>query len=323
MKAVVFPEYGDSSVLELREVEKPTPKDHEVLIQVRASSVNKGDWHIMTGTPFPVRFMVGGPFTPRDNIPGGDVSGVVKDVGKNVKDFKIGDEVFGDISGSGFGGWAEYVCSKTDSLALKPSSMGFSEAASIPMAAGAALQGLRDIAKLNSGMEVLVNGASGGVGMFGVLIAKYMGAKVTAVGQTSKLHVLEELGADHIIDYTKQNFMKSENLYDLVFDCAGYGSMRDVKNVLSENGMYLLVGGDISSLMRILFLGPLLSLGKKKFKNYLAQPNSKDLVTLGEMYEEGQLTPFIGNKFDLADAPQAMRALENRETKGKLIIKID
>ncbi len=299
----------------------PIPKADEVLIKVHASSVNKGDWHIVTGHPFPVRFIMGGLLKPKRNIPGGDVAGVIVKVGRDITKFKPGDKVYGDVTVNGFGAWAEFVCAKEKALAIKPESMSFVQAGVLPVAAVTALQGIRDHGRVIPGMKVLVNGASGGVGMFAVILAKAYGAEVTAVCHTKKVDMAHSIHADHVIDYTKVDFSKTGELYDLIVDCAAYKPFHHYIDCLSPKGTYVLVGGSMKALLRIGLLGSFYSRkGGKKFCNFLATPNGQDLEELNRLYEQGKLDPYIGQKFTLRNAADSLKTLEERRVNGKLSI---
>jgi len=253
VKAIVYTKYGPPDVLELKEVEKPTPKDNEVLIKVHAASVNSWDWDLLRGTPFLNR--LGGLLKPKYKILGADIAGRVEAVGRNVKRFQPGDEVFGDLSECGWGGFAEYVCARENALALKPASMTFEEVAAVPQAAVMALQGLRDKGQIQPGQKVLINGAGGGVGTFAVQIAKSFGAEVTGVDSTRKLDMMRSIGADQVIDYTREDFTKSGQRYDLILDVVAYRSIFDYKRALSPKGIYVFVGGSMAAAFQAVFLG--------------------------------------------------------------------
>ncbi|WP_147372994.1 NAD(P)-dependent alcohol dehydrogenase, partial [Calidithermus terrae] len=248
MKAMVYTRYGSPDVLELKEVPKPVPKAGEVLVRVHATALNAADWRLLTGTPRLLRLMFG-LFRPKHPVLGADVAGRVEAVGKDVKGFKPGDEVFGDLSGSGLGGLAEYVCAKEQALALKPPRLAFEEAAAVPMAAVTALQGLRDAGGIRPGQEVLINGASGGVGTFAVQIAKALGARVTAVCSSQKVDLARSLGADHVVDYAKEDFTKSGRSYDLILDVAAYRPFSEYRPALGPQGVYALVGGHFNRIL--------------------------------------------------------------------------
>ncbi len=281
MKAMVYTKYGSPDVLELKEVEKPTPKDNEVLIKVHAASANAADWHILRADPFLVRLMGFGLLKPKHKILGADIAGRVEAVGVNVKQFQPGDEVFGDIYSSGLGGFAEYVCaSENAAFVLKPASTTFEEAAAVPVAAVTALQGLRDKGQIQPGQKVLINGASGGVGTFAVQIAKSFGAEVTGVCSTRKLDMVRSIGADQVIDYTQEDFTKSGQRYDLIIAVNGYHPISDYKRALSPKGIYVAIGGSGAQIFQSIFLGSWISMtGSKKMGSMgMAKANKKDLV---------------------------------------------
>ncbi len=238
MKAMVYTRFGSPDVLHLEEVDKPVPKDNEVLIKVHAAAANVSDWRMLRGTPFVVRLMAG-PIKPKVKILGAEVAGRVEAVGGNAKRFQVGDEVFGDLADCGRGGFAEYVCAREGVLALKPANMAFEEVATVPFGAGTALQGLRDKGQIQSGQKVLINGASGGVGMFAVQIAKSFGAEVTGVCSTRKMDMVRSIGADHVIDYTKEDFTRNGQRYDLILNCAANRSIFDYKRALNPKGIYV------------------------------------------------------------------------------------
>lgn len=323
MKAIVLTKYGSPDVLSLQEVDKPVVPDNGVLVRVHAASVNAGDWHLMRGTPFFVRFMFGGVLKPKIKIIGCDVAGQVEAVGKDVTQFKPGDEVFGDLSECGFGAFAEYVCATEDALVLKPIATTFEAAATVPGAALAALQGLRDVGQIQSGQKVLIAGASGGVGSFAVQIAKAFGAEVTAVCSTKKIDMVRSLGADRVIDYTQTDVTQNEQRYHLIFDAAAYRSVFDYLPILNSEGTYVIVGGSIARLFQVMFLGSGISrISHRKVKCLASKPNQKDLVTLREMIVAGKIVPFIERSYDLSEVPAAIRHLEHRQVMGKVAIRV-
>lgn len=323
MKAITFSKYGAPEVLQLKEVEKPTPKDNQVLIKIMAASINAAEQHIIKGDPFPIRFMLGGIFTPKKNIPGADLAGRVEQVGKDVKKFKVGDEVYGDLSGYGWGTFAEYVAVAEDALTLKPNGTTFEAAASVPLAAVTALQGLRDHGHIKAGQKVLVVGASGGVGSFAVQLAKAFGAEVTAVASTKKLGLIQKLGADHIIDRNKEDFTKNGQSYDLILDAGAFRSLSDYKRILKPNGIYVLVGGSNGQLFKALLFGPLISMfGNKKMGSMLAKPNPQDLACLTEFIEAGKVVPALDKSFALSQTVEAMNYFNSGQVQGKIVIKI-
>jgi 2-desacetyl-2-hydroxyethyl bacteriochlorophyllide A dehydrogenase len=324
MKAVVYQKYGPPEVLQLKQVEKPTPKNNEVIAKVHAASVNPADWHLVRGKPFLLRLMGFGLLKPRNEIPGCDVAGRIEAVGGHVKQFRPGDEIFGDISGCGFGAFAEYVSVPEDALVLKPASMTFEEAAAVPLAAVTALQALRDKGKIQHGQKVLINGAGGGVGTFAVQIAKSFGAEITGVCSTRKLDMVRSIGADHVIDYTQEDFTKSGQRFDVILDAAAYRSILDCKRALSPEGIYVLVGGSMNALFRAMFLGPWISMtGRRKMGVLTAKANKKDLLVVKELLEAGKVKPVIGARYALSDVPEALRYLEAGHAQGKVIITME
>lgn len=318
MKAVVFKSYGPPEVLTIEDVEKPTPKDDEVLVRVYASSVNPAEWYGMTGL-FLAR-IGNGLFRPKDIRLGADFAGVVEAVGANVTRFKPGDEVFGGRSGA----FAEYVCVR-ENLALKPANITFEEAGGVAIAGLTALQGLRDHGKLRTGQKVLINGASGGVGTFAVQIARALGAEVTAVCSTGNVKLIRSLGADHVIDYTKEDFTRNGKEYDLLLDVAGSRTWREYKRVLKPNSTVVIVGGPKSN--RI--IGPLTHIIKMRVASwrasqkvifFVANFNHNDLMALKDMMETGQVKPVVERTYPLEKICDAMRHLGTGHAKGKLVV---
>ncbi len=323
MKAIFFTEYGSPDVLRLKEIEKPAPKDDEVLIKVHAASVNDWDWCLVRGTPFYNRLLCG-LLKPKVNIPGVDIAGRVEAVGENVTRLEPGDEVYGDLSESGFGGFAEYVCAPETALSLKSAGMTFIEAAAIPHAALLALQGLRDVGQLRSGQRVLINGAGGGVGTLGVQIAKFLGAgEVTGVDNSGKLEMMSSLGCDQVIDYTKVDFTKNGQRYDLILDTKTNRSVFEYARALGPDGTYVTVGGDTARLFQSYFLGPIVCMfGKKKIRVVALKPN-KDLDTMNGLFEAGKVKPVIDGPYRLSEAPQAIRHFGEGSHKGKIVITLE
>jgi NADPH:quinone reductase-like Zn-dependent oxidoreductase len=318
MKAIVYSEYGSPDVLRYEEVEKPFPKDNEVLITIRAASVNPLDWHFIRGTPFLAR-ITGGLRKPKIGRPGVDVAGVVEAVGKNTAQFKPGDEVFGVCRGA----FAEYACTAEDKLALKPAGISFEDAASVPVAAITALQGLRDKGRIQPGQKVLIDGASGGVGTFAIQIAKSFGAEVTAVCSTGKMDTARSLGADHVIDYTKEDFIKGAQRYDVILAANAFHSIFDYRRALAGRGIYVMAGGGMRQVAQTLLLGGLLSLaGGKKLSFVAAKIVVKDLVVLKELLETGKVVPVIDRRYTLREASDAVRYLEEGHARGKVVITI-
>ena len=328
MKAIVYDQYGPPDVLELKEVEKPTPKDDKVLIEVQAASLNPLDWHFLRGTPYFMR-VVAGLLKPKRKfrILGADVAGRVEAVGRNVKQFQPGDEVFGDIFRCGLGAFAEYVCvPENAALVLKPTGTTFEEAAAVPVAAVTALQGLRDKGQIQPGQKVLINGASGGVGTFAVQIAKSFGAEVTGVCSTRNLDMVRWIGADHVVDYTQEDFTKNEQTYDLIYCAVGNRSAADYKRALNPKGICVVAGFTTMSkmLFQVLFLGAWVSMtGSKKIGGMgTVIPNKEDLVFMKELLETGKVVPVIDRCYPLSETAEAIRYLEEGHAQGKVAITV-
>ncbi|MBT2699152.1 NAD(P)-dependent alcohol dehydrogenase [Bacillus sp. ISL-40] len=320
MKAIVSNKYGPPDVLELTKVEKPIPEDNQVLVKIHAASVNYGNLVLLKGEPFLARFAFG-LLKPKFPIPGGDIAGRIEAVGKDVTQFQPGDEVFGDLSGCGWGGFAEYVSVPENVLALKPANLSFEEAAAVPMAGVTALQGLRDKGKIQSGQKVLINGASGGVGTFAVQIAKSLGAEVTGVCSTRNIDILQSIGADHVIDYTKEDFTEKMQSYDLILGVNGHKRMTDYKRALSPNGIFVHIGGSGAQMFQAMVLGPWISMiGNKKMGTFLQRPNRKDLIYIKELLEAGKVKPVIDRRYKLSEVPEAFRYFEEGHAQGKVVI---
>jgi NADPH:quinone reductase-like Zn-dependent oxidoreductase len=323
MKAIVQTEYGSPDVLSLKQVDKPVLPDNGVLVRVRAASVDAGIWHLMRGTPFLIRLIYGGLRKPRHAILGSAIAGQVEAVGTAVSQFKPGDAVFGDLSESGFGGFAEYACAPEAALALKPENLSFEEAATIPVSGLAALQALRDVGHIQAGQKVLVLGASGGVGSFAVQLAKAFGAEVTGVASTGKADMVAKLGADHIIDYTQTEVTQTQHQYDLILDAAAFRPFSDYLPMLTPQGTYVVVGGSTADFFRAMLLGPLKSKADgKKVKCLESKPNQADLLGLKDLAEAGKIAPFIDQTFPLSATPAAIRYLEERRVQGKVVVRI-
>jgi NADPH:quinone reductase-like Zn-dependent oxidoreductase len=321
MKAIVYEKYGLPDVLNLTEMEKPTPTDDEVLIKIHAVSVNRSDWEGLTGKPLYAR--MGGLLKPRDHILGSDIAGRVEMVGRNNQQFQLGDEVFGELAGY-WGGFAEYVCARGNILALKPASMTFEEAAAIPQAGVIALQGIRDKGLVQPGQKVLINGAGGGAGTFAIQLARLDGAEVTGVDNTDKLDFMRSLGADHVIDYTREDFTKNGKQYDLILDLIAYRSAFAYSQALKPNGSYFAVGGSVATFFQILLLNPWFRKTSGKNLRILAvQRNRKSLVTITELCEAGKIVPVIDKRYPLSEVPEALRYLGEGRAKGKLIITLE
>lgn len=323
MKAIVYHTYGPPNVLKLEEVEKPAPSDDQVLVKIFAASVNAADWHLLTTDIFLVRFF-SGLLKPKNTILGADIAGRVEAVGKNIKQFQPGDEVFGDVFPYGGGGFAEYVAVPESALALKPSNLTFEEAAAVPLAAVTALQGLRDQGRLQPGQKVVINGASGGVGTFAVQIAKALGGEVTAVCSTGKMDMVRSLGADHVIDYTKEDFTQNGQQYDLIVAANGYHPISAYERALRPKGIYVMVGGSKQAqFFEALLLGPWKSMtGHKKMGALTAKTTQKDLVFLRELLEAGRVKPVIDRTYPLHEVPEALRYLGEGHAKGKIVITV-
>lgn len=322
MKAIVCDKYGSPDVLELKEISQPLPTENQVLVRVHSASLNFGNLVLLQGKPFLAR-VVFGLTKPKYSIPGGDIAGTVEAVGKDVKLFKVGDEVFGDLSSCGWGGFAEYVAVPEHALALKPINISFEEAASTPMAGVTALQGLRDKGKIKPGQKVLIYGASGGVGTFGVQIAKSFGAEVTGVCSTRNLEILRSIGSDHIIDYTKEDFTQDEERYDLILGVNGSNSISAYKRALKPNGHFVHVGGSESQYFQTLFLGPFISMtGSKKMSNLLQRANPKDLNHVKELLETGKVKPIIDKRYKLNEITEAFKYFQEGHAQGKVVITV-
>ena len=321
MKAIVRTQYGPPDVLQFTEVEKPTPKDNQVLIKLCAASVNPLDLFHMRGAPL-IR-LIPGLRTPKHQVLGCDIAGRVEAIGGDVKQFQPGDEVFG-VTGFAGGGFAEYACAIEDKLALKPANCSFEDAAAVPIAAITALQGLRDKGRIQPGHKVLVDGASGGVGTFAVQIAKSFGADVTAVCSTRNVDTARSIGADHVIDYTREDFTQSGQRYDLIVGANAHHSIFDYRRALSQGGIYVIVGGGLPQIFQAMLLAPLLSrIGSKKTCFFVANINQKDLVSLKGLLEAGKIVPVIDRRYPLSDAAEALRYLEERHAQGKIVLTVE
>ena len=320
MKAVVLTKYGGPDQLELKEVEKPTPGDDEVLVKVYAVSINDWDWALIQGDF--VNRILNGLWKPKRTIFGSDIAGRVDAIGKNVSRWKPGDDVFGDLSGT-WGGFAEYVCAHENALARKPGSMTFEQASSIPQAAMLAVQGLIDTGPIQPGQKILLNGAGGGVGTFALQILKPLGVEVTVVDTAAKLEMLRSLGAAHTIDYMREDFTKSGRRYDLILDTKTNRSIFRYLRVLNPGGRYITVGGSISRLLQTLVCSPLISLFTNKKVSIVALKANKDLDYMSELFTSGQVTPVIDGPYPLEDVPAAFRIFARGEHRGKMVIRVD
>lgn len=325
MKAILFTQFGPPDVLQLKETEKPVPQDHQVLIKVHAASINARDRHLMKSEPAMLRFIMGNGFLrPKDQRLGVDLAGRVEAVGKDVTQFQPGDEVFGVAPGA----FAEYVCASEKRLALKPANVSFEAAAAVPVAALTALQGLRDYGHIQPGQKVVISGATGSVGTFAVQIAKALGAEVTAVCSTGKMDMVRSIGADHVIDYTKEDFTRNGQRYDLILAVNGYHPLSAYRRALTPNGIYVMAGeGSNTHLLRAVFqamvLGRLISrAGGQKVCNYISKITQEDLVVMKELLEAGKVVPVVERTYPLCETAEAVRYVEEGHAKGKVVITV-
>ncbi len=321
MKAIVYRDYGSPDVLRCEEFDKPSAADHEVLMKVRAASINPLDWRLMSGKPHIVRIAFG-LRRPRPTRPGRDVAGHVEAVGRNVTQLKIGDAVFGTCLGA----LAEYACASESALVKKPENMTFEQAASIPVAAYTALQGLRDKGHIQPGQKVLINGAAGGVGTFAVQIAKSFGAKVTGVCSTRNMNMVRSLGADLVIDYTQEDFTRGTQRYDLILDCVGNFSLSACRRVLNPKGICVIAGAAkefsaiVTRALKALVLSRFVS---QKFVMFIARRSQEDLTLMCELLESGKVIPVIDKRYRLSDAPEALGYLAEGHARGKVVITVE
>jgi NADPH:quinone reductase-like Zn-dependent oxidoreductase len=325
MKAIICTKYGSPDVLQLQEVEKPAPQDDEVLIRIYAASINARDWRFMRAKPFFVRLMPGGFLQPKNKILGADLAGRVEAVGRNVRQFKPGDEVFGYLpSATGCGTFAEYVCAKENLTTLKPANLTFEQAAAVPLAAITALQGLRDKGNIQPGQEVLIQGASGGVGTFAVQIAKAFGAEVTGVCSTRNLDMVRSLGADHVVDYRKEDFTRNGRRYDLILAVNGYHPISDYLRALGPEGVYVVAGGSMVQLIQASLRGRRNSqTGSQKAHVVSLVQSQKDLIFMKELLESGKVVPVIDGCYPLGKIAKALRYFEEVHPKGKVVISME
>ena len=324
MKAIVFTEYGSPDSLQLKDVSKPVPNSNEVLVKVHASSINSWDWEFQSGSSWITRLSAGllKP-KPTKQILGSDVAGTVEAVGKGVTRFKQGDELFGDLWDS-WGGFAEYASADENTFERKPNNVTFEQAAAVPQAGVLALQGLRTTGKIQPGQKVLINGAGGGVGTFAIQIAKYIGTEVTGVDATDKLDLVRSLGADHVIDYTQEDFCKNGQQYDLILDVHTYRSMFDYKRALTPTGTYAIVGGSSLRVDQALLLRlwALITRDTQKLRLVMEGPN-KGLADLAELLETGNVVPVVDRVYPLSEVPDALRYFVEGHHKGKIVISIE
>lgn len=322
MKAIVFHKYGSPDDLELQEIEKPAPRDNEVLVKVHAVSINAWDSQLLAGKPFVNRLLFGLRGPRKVHILGCDIAGRVEAVGEDVSRFQPGDEVFGDLSRGGWGGLAEYVCARENDLSLKPAAMTFEQAAATPQAAVIALQGLSGKVQVRPDQKVLINGAGGGAGSFAVQIAVSLGAEVTGVDSAEKLEMMRSIGAAHVIDYTTEDFTRNGQQYDVIVDMEAHHSIRDYRRALGPAGTYVVAGGSLALVFQVMFLGPLLSLTGKKKMRVLALSQNKDMPRLNELFEAGKVVPVIDKNYPLSETAEAFRYFGEGHARGKIVITV-
>ncbi|NNJ96829.1 MAG: NAD(P)-dependent alcohol dehydrogenase [Gammaproteobacteria bacterium] len=317
MKAIVYEKYGSPDVLRMEEIERPIPGDKEVLVKVHAVSINSWDWDTLTGKPFEYRFLFGLLHPKSTKMHGCEIAGVVEKIGEHIKRFQVGDEVFGDIAENGWGAFAEYTCAHENYLVLKPSCMTFEQAACLSHGGNLAVQGLIDYGKIKSGQNVLINGGGGSTGTLAIQIAKLFDVEVTAVDNTAKLDTMLELGADHVIDYTKEDFTLNERKYDLIFDVKTNRSIFDYQRSLGSKGIYVTVGGKTSRILQALIIGKLSS---KYQVHMVAYKANKDLKYLIELFDTGKLKPVIDRCIPLDYTAEAFRYFGEGYFKGKIVV---
>ncbi len=317
MKAIVYYKYGSPDDLNMEDIPKPIPGDDEVLVKIHSVSINSWDWDMLTGKPFEYRFLYG-LLKPKNNkLHGCDIAGKIEEIGKNVKHFQVGDDVFGDLAEEGWGAFAEYTCVRENQLVIKPSSMTFEQAACLSHGGNLAVQGLIDHGKIKSGQKVLINGGGGSTGTLAIQIAKLFDVEVTAVDHTVKLDTMLKLGADHVIDYTKDDFTQNEQKYDLIFDVKTVRSVSDYQRALSPNGMYVTVGGRTSRILQVVFCGKIFQKYKMHLVTYKA---NKDLNYLIKLFEKDKLKPVIDKCFPLEKTAEAFRYFGEGRFKGKIVV---
>ncbi|MCI5124603.1 MAG: NAD(P)-dependent alcohol dehydrogenase [Candidatus Electrothrix sp. AR5] len=323
MKAVVYEKYGSPDVLELKEVDKPTCRDDEVLVKVYAASINAWDWERLRGKPYEYRLISGILRPKKINILGCDIAGRVEEVGNNVQQFKPGDEVYGDLSRGSWGGFAEYVCARESEVTHKPSELSFEEAAATPQAALLALQALQIKKEVNKGDHILINGGCGGAGTFAIQLAKAFGYEITAVDSTEKLDMMRSLGADHVIDYRKEDFTRNGRCYDLILDVRSTHSIFDYKGALHAQGMYASVGGNTSSIIQLVFLGPLIRKKENKVLMVVMHKANQGLSMMNELFKFGKVKPVVDKCFPLNETAEAFRYFGEGHFKGKVVVTLD
>ncbi len=323
MKAIVQDAYGSTDVLEFRETDKPEMADDEMLVRVHAAGVDRGVWHVMAGLPYPIRLAGYGLRAPKNGVPGMDVAGVVEAVGKDVTRFQPGDEVFG----VGAGSFAEYARAGEDKLAPKPANLTFEQAAAVAVSGSTALQAVRDRGQVEPAQKVLIVGASGGVGTYAVQLAKAFGAEVTAVCSSTKVEMVGSLGADHVIDYTRDDFAKGKQRYDVILDIGGSSSLSRLRRALAPKGTLVIMGGETDGRwlggsdrqVRALLMSPFIS---QKMGTFICKENHEDMLVLKELIEAGKITPVIDRAYPLSEVPKAVRYLEEGHARGKVVITI-
>jgi NADPH:quinone reductase-like Zn-dependent oxidoreductase len=323
MRAIVLTKYGGPEVLQYEEVEKPSPNDEQVLVKVHAASLNASDFEVMRGS---LMSRLGGPRRTKHKILGTDIAGTVEAVGTSVTRFQPGDEVMGDLLyPGGYGAFAEYACALEKVLAPKPASMTFEQASTYPESGIIAIQGLRGKREIQPGNKILINGAGGGMGSFGIQIAKYYGAEVTGVDSAIKLDMMKSLGADHVLDYKETDFTETGERYDMILDTVARHSLRSYRRALNSNGMLIIVGGSRSALFRALILGPLVSrMGSRSYGiNPLDKDPMEDYELLAELFEAGKVVPVIDRCYPLSEVPEALRYLEEGRALGKVVITVE
>jgi NADPH:quinone reductase-like Zn-dependent oxidoreductase len=323
MKAIVHDRYGSADVLQIRDVDTPVVGDDELLVRVRAAGVDQGVWHVMTGLPYPIRLAGYGLRAPKNAVLGSDLAGVVEAVGDGVTGFRHGDEVFGIGNGS----YAEYARAREDKLARKPANLTFEQAAAVAISGLTALQGVRDHAKVGRGQMVLIVGASGGVGTYAVQLAKAFGAQVTGVCSTSKVDMVRSIGAEHVIDYTQDDFADGEQRYDVILDIGGHSSLSRLRRALTPKGTLVIVGGEtdgrwLGGIDRQLRALLLLRVVAQKLGTFLSRENHEDMIVLKELIEAGKLTPVIDRSYPLSQVPQAIRYMRDGHARGKVVITV-
>jgi NADPH:quinone reductase-like Zn-dependent oxidoreductase len=323
MKAIVYTKYGSPDVLKFEDVQKPVPGDDEVLIKIHAAAITAGDVIVLKGEPFVTRFFTGLQ-KPKNTILGKEMAGRVEAVGENITQLQPGDEVFGDLSVASWGAFAEYVSVPQSAIALKPANLTFEEAAAVPESAVVALQALRDKGKIQPGQKVLINGASGGVGSFAVQIAKSFGAEVTAVCSTRNLEMVRSIGADHVIDYTQEDFTQNGKRYDLILAVNGYHPISDYRRALSPEGIYVSTGGAMAQSFQAMAIGPFMSMtGGKTMGGMMVKPNQNDLVFMKELLEAGKIAPVIDRRYPLSEVAEAFRYIGEGHAKGKVVVTVE